>query len=315
MTRDWFNIRQRGTATGIWNCASSLGTFVSLPLLTFLMLSFGWRTMFVIMGAAGLLLAATIYMVFRNPTEIDLTPDEKAFLTEGDEDTARSQVTWSDWRRLFAFRTTWGMIVGYFGCIYITWLYTAWLPGYLEIERHFTIGKTGLLASIPFAFGILGGVLGGRVVDLLARRGVDPINSRKIPMAIALVLTGVFTAIAAVSPSDVVAIGCISASLFLVYLCSSAAWAMASVAAPANCTASIGALQNFGGYIGGALAPTITGFIAQATGRFSPALLTGAVIAVVAAAGYWMLIEGPIPPLDAEAGMPLDASRPVGSLV
>ncbi|WP_245504196.1 hypothetical protein [Lichenihabitans psoromatis] len=66
---------------------------------------------------------------------------------------------------------------------------------------------------------------------------------------------------------------------------------------------------------GGALAPTITGFIVQATGRFSPALLTGAVIAVVAAAGYWMLIEGPIPPFDAEVGMPLDASRPVGSLV
>jgi sugar phosphate permease len=300
ISRDWFNIRQRGTSTGIWNCASSLGTFISLPLLTLLMQSFGWRTMFVIMGAAGLLLALTFYLVFRNPDEVDLTPDERAFLTEGDAEGIRSRVTWTDWLRLFAFRTTWGMIVGYFGCIYMTWLYTAWLPGYLEIERHFTIGKTGWVAAIPFAFGVVGGVLGGRVVDVLARRGVDPILARKYPMAIALVLTAVFTVIAAETPSDVLAIACISLSLFLVYLCSSAAWAMASVAAPANCTASIGSMQNFGGYIGGALAPTITGFIVQSTGRFSPALLTGAAIAVVAAVGYWVLIEGPIPPVEVE---------------
>ena len=102
---------------------------------------------------------------------------------------------------------------------------------------------------------------------MLARRGVDPISSRKIPMAAALVATAVFTVIAAVTPSDTLAIACISASLFLVYLCSSSsAWAMASVAAPANCTASLGAMQNFGGYIGGALAPTVTGFIVRPPG-------------------------------------------------
>ena len=70
---------------------------------------------------------------------------------------------------------------------------------------------------------------------------------------------------------------------------------MASVAAPANCTASIGAMQNFGGDIGGALAPTVTGFIVQSTGHFYLAFVTGAVIALVAAAGYWTPIQEPIP--------------------
>ena len=187
------------------------------------------------------------------------------------------------------------MIMGYFGCIYMTWLYTAWLPSYLEIERHFTLQKTGWIGSIPFAFGVVGGVLGGRIVDVLVRRGVDPIRSRKIPMASALVATAVFTVLAALTPSDTLAVACISASLFLVYLCSSSAWAMASVAAPANCTASLGAMQNFGGYIGGALAPTVTGFIVGATGHFSLAFITGAAIALVAAIGYWTLIQEPIP--------------------
>jgi MFS family permease len=43
VVRDWFNPRDRGLATGVFNCASSLGTAIAVPLLTFLMLSFGWR--------------------------------------------------------------------------------------------------------------------------------------------------------------------------------------------------------------------------------------------------------------------------------
>ena len=42
VARDWFNARDRGLATGIFNCASSLGTAIGVPLLTYLMLSFGW---------------------------------------------------------------------------------------------------------------------------------------------------------------------------------------------------------------------------------------------------------------------------------
>jgi len=58
VVRDWFNPRDRGLATGVFNCASSLGTAIAVPLLTFLMLALGWRWMFIIMGVAGLAMAA-----------------------------------------------------------------------------------------------------------------------------------------------------------------------------------------------------------------------------------------------------------------
>src|ERR1700754_1330026 len=69
VVRDWFNQRDRGLATGIFNCASSLGTAIAIPLLTFLMLTFGWRVMFMIMGVAGLAMAAFWYVFYRKPTE------------------------------------------------------------------------------------------------------------------------------------------------------------------------------------------------------------------------------------------------------
>ncbi|HLY90589.1 MAG TPA: hypothetical protein VKQ27_16525 [Acetobacteraceae bacterium] len=68
-------------------------------------------------------------------------------------------------------------------------------------------------------------------------------------------------------------------------------WSLASVAATANCTASLGSMMNVGGYIGGAFASTITGFIVQRTGWFEQALLLGAFIALVGAASYILIVR------------------------
>ena len=294
VARDWYNPRDRGLATGVFNSASTLGTAISLPLLTFLMLTFGWRWMFIIMGVAGLLVAALWYAAYRNPQDVGLTAAEQAYRTEGDPPGQRTRVTLAEWRQLFRFRTTWGMILGYFGTIYLTWIYTAWLPGYLEIERHMSVKYTGYAAAIPFAWGVVGGVLGGYLADILVRRGVSPMRSRRYPAAAALLGTAVFTLAAAFVASNALAIAFISASLFLVYMTSTCAWALSSVAAPTNCTASIGAMQNFGGYLGGALAPTVTGLIVQGTGSFAGALMVGAAIGVASAASYLFIVKDPI---------------------
>jgi sugar phosphate permease len=301
VARDWFNQRDRGLATGIFNCASSLGTAIAVPLLTFLMLSFGWRVMFVMMGTAGLVVAACWYVVYRNPSEVALKAEENTYLTQGDPPGQRTRVTLREWKALFRFRTTWGMVFGYFGCIYLTWIYTAWLPGYLEIERHMSVKYTGWAAAIPFACGVVGGVLGGYIADMLVRRGVEPLRSRRYPAAVALLGTAVCTLAAAYVSSNALAIAFISVSLFLVYVTSTCAWALSSVAVPTNCTASIGAVQNFGGYLGGALAPTVTGLIVQKTGSFVPALIVGALIGAISAACYLFMVDQPIMASDMDA--------------
>jgi sugar phosphate permease len=299
IVRDWFNKQERGLATGIWNSSSTLGTAISAPLLTFLMLHFGWRSMFAMMGAGGIVVAGMFYILHRDRSQTTLTPEEQSYLVDDESGAQMQPPTLRDWRRLFAFRTTWGMIFGFFGTVYVLWLYNAWLPTYLEMERHFTIAKTGWLAAIPSVCGVIGSLVGGKLCDVLVERGVPAMNSRKYPMAVALSGTAMFTVFTALTPSGTLAVVFISVSVFLIYVSASAAWAMASIAAPANCTASIGSMQNFGGYFGGALAPTITGFIVQQTNSFEPALLVGAVIAAAAAVIYIILVRDPIPPIDA----------------
>lgn len=294
VTRDWFNPRDRGLSSGIWNTAGPLGTAIGVPLLTFIMLAAGWRWMFITMGLVGLVIAAIWFTIYRNPREVALTAEENAYRTEGDPPGQRTHMTFREWRMLFRFRTTWGMILGFFGCIYMTWIYFAWLPGYFEIQRHMSVKYTGWAAAIPFAWGVVGSLCGGYLADVLVRRGFTAVNSRKYPAGLALIGTAGFTLAAAFVTSNALAIAFISVAIFLLYITSTCSWALSSVAVPPNLTASVGAMQNFGGYLGGALAPTVTGLIVQHTGSFVLALVVGAVVALMSAASYLFIVKDPI---------------------
>jgi len=294
VVRDWFSIHRRGFATGICQSASSLGNFVAVPLLTYLMLTISWRWMFIIVGAAGIVMAIVWYAIHRDPAEVNLTPGEISYLTEGDENSSTRRPSFAEWGQLFAHRTTWGMIVGFFGNIYTLWLYTSWLPFYLEHERHMTMARVGILGAIPFFFGCVGAVTGGWLCDLLTRHGWTPMGGRKLLISTALFGITACTLATAFAKSDALALVCISASLFLIYIVSSAAWATVPVAAPSQFTASLGSIQNFGGYIGGALAPMCTGFIVERTGSFQQALLLSAAITLVSACAYLLLVRQPI---------------------
>ena len=76
--------------------------------------------------------------------------------------------------------------VGFFGIVYMVWLFQARLPGYLEIQRHMSIRTTGFAAAIPYACGVVGSIGAGWITDRLMTDGFSPINSRKLPIIIGL---------------------------------------------------------------------------------------------------------------------------------
>lgn len=294
VVRDWFAVRDRGMATGFFMCASYLGTGLAAPLLTALMLHFGWRQMFIIMGVLGLAVAAMWALRYRNPAQVALTERENQYRNDGAKaDTARS-ISFRQWRSLFKSRTTWGLVIGFFGMIYVNWLFNTWLPGYLQMERHMSLSRVGWTAAIPYTFAVAGALTAGYLVDWLAKRGMSLTNSRKVPACLFLLAQTILVAIAAEVPSNTVAIACVSGAMFCGTAASTIAWATISVLSPPSCTGSLGALQNFGGYIGGALAPIVTGFIVQTSGSFVPALFVGAGMSLVAAGAYLFLVRGPV---------------------
>jgi MFS family permease len=186
------------------------------------------------------------------------------------------------------------MLSGFFGMSYLSWLYFAWLPQYLEIQWHLSIAKTGWLAAVPFTCGVVGSLTGGRTCDILSRRGFSTINSCKIPVVCMLFAVVLCTALAAYSSRSFLAVGYISLSLSMLNIGSAAAWTMATIAAPQGYAASLGSIQNFGGYVGAAIAPVVTGYMVQATASFRSALLVAAGVALFAGIGHLFFVRDPI---------------------
>lgn len=292
---EWFALRERGRPTGIFTTSSTIGPALAPPILTVLLLWIGWRGMFVVMGVLGIAVAIGWYLVYRNRAEISLAPDEVKHLTE-EEPLARLErrMTFAEWRGLFASPTTWGMIFGFMGVIYMVWLYLTWLPAYLEHERHLTIAKTGWIVSIPYIFGTLGMLSSGFIADGLMASGMARMRSRKWPICTGLIGAAVFTVPAAYTPNLTLAIVYLSLAMYFVNLASGAAWALVSVAAPRHLVASLGSIQNFGGYFGGSFAPFITGVVVDRTHSFVNAFLISAGVSFAAALVYMFVVRVPI---------------------
>jgi MFS family permease len=296
---NWFHIGRRGLPMALCTSAApSIGNALAPPILTALMLGFGWRVMFVALGVLGIVAALIWFGLYRDP-EACATPEDITYIRSGDS-ASTSKVTLRQWGRLFRCSTTWGMLVGNFGSGYLFWVYYAWLPGFLEMQHHISVARTGLYASIPPLCGIVGALTGGYVSDRLAAAGVSPINSRKIPIIVGLTGTAILTVGAAFAASGGMAITLVSAAVLFSSCASATIWGLVTSAAPPNYVASLGSIQNFGGYLGGACSPVVTGMVVDMTGSFVGALMIGAAAAATAALIYLFGVTRPISGTDLE---------------
>jgi len=284
----WFNKSERALPVSLVNTGSQIANAIAPPLLTFLLLTMSWRGMFVIVGALGIVIALVWLRIYRDPTL-----KEQAMI-KGDEAHAKviASVEKVAWGTLFAQRNTWFMILGAFGIFYTVWVYLTWLPSYLQTARGFSLAESGGIAALPFLCGIVGVLFGGWLSGRLIKRGVPTVLSRKIP-----IVGGALLAAAAVLPlayvdSTPLAIALLSLGYFASQIPIGCLWTLASDVAPSNQVASLGAIQNFGGFIGAAAAPVVTGAILTATdGNYTFVFLIGGVLLLIGALSYGFFVK------------------------
>jgi sugar phosphate permease len=300
VVNNWFHATRRGLPTGIFNCSGFLGNALAPPLLTVIMLTAGWRAMFITMGVVGLGAAALWVGLYRDP-ENCCTPQEVGYIRSGDTQRTSAPVNFRHWSRLFRYRTMWGAILGTMGSQYLAWMYFTWLPGFLEIQQHLSIGRTGIYAAIPAVAGSVGSIVGGFVMDALANRGFSPLACRKIPLVPSMIVMAIVTIATAYTNDSAMIVFYISIAYFLGGVSTAAIWAMVTAAAPPDYIGSFGSILLIGGYLGATCSPIITGMIVDRTGSFLIALLIGAGMALFGAAAFLLLITRPITGADLDA--------------
>ena len=150
------------------------------------MLGLGWRWVFYICGAVGIIWAVAWYLTYRNmPEEHPLVGSAELGHIRGvDENGNVKQVqielkTVVPWATLLKSPNMWAVMCAYFTYVYCLWIFLTWLPTYLIEYRQFTLLKGGLLASLPLWAGVVGDTMGGVLTDSIFRRTRDLKKARR----------------------------------------------------------------------------------------------------------------------------------------
>jgi ACS family hexuronate transporter-like MFS transporter len=189
---EWFPVKERAIAQGIFGAGASLGSVVAAPAIAGLYLAFGWRATFAGIAVLGLLWIIPWIVINKN------TPDKHPWITDKEKDhiadkqsiqkAATAEVQVYSWKELLQFKNTWGIISSRFFIDPIWWMFVTWLPTFLKEQFSFDIKAVGGAGWIPYLFAAIGGLLGGFYSSMLVKKGMAPNKTRKHAITIGSVI-------------------------------------------------------------------------------------------------------------------------------
>lgn len=276
----YFTDYTRGFASGIINLGPKIANGFAPPIIALLIITLGWRGMFITLGMAGFVIVGLWIIIYQKNCTAYLNDN----LTNSEQ-----KIKFSLWK-LINHNTTWWLNLGNFGSSYVFWLYFTWLPIYLMDNRGLNLKATGFMAALPFIAGVIAVPFGGYLSDLLIKKYNFPtIRARIIPATIGCLIAGISVIPINYVTNLSVVIVLFTISTFAVSSRVGVLWALASEISPSATVGTFGGIQNAANFIGGALAPTISGIILQYTGNYNIVFGISGVLVILAAICYAMI--------------------------
>jgi ACS family D-galactonate transporter-like MFS transporter len=284
----WFPQHERARATGAYSIGQYFGLAFLSPLLFWVVGAFGWRTLFIAAGAAGVVFASVWLRFYRDPHESStINAAELAYIEAGgglSQQMQRTPFRWRNIARLMKHRQILGASIGQFAGNSTLVFFLTWFPTYLAVERHMEWIKVGFYAVLPFIAASAGVVTGGIVSDLLIKHTGSANLGRKLPILTGLLLASTIVLANFVDSNEVV-IAILSVAFFgqgMVNL----GWTLITDVAPKNLMGLTGGVFNLCANLAGIITPLVIGFILARTNSFFYALAYIAVVAVIGALSY-----------------------------
>jgi ACS family hexuronate transporter-like MFS transporter len=141
---------------------------VAPPLIASIIGLGGWRWVFFVTGAVGLLWTLWWLRDYHTPAPVS--------------EHSEPQGARISWIRLFSFRETWGLVLAKFLSDAAWYFYLFWLPKYLYDVRDFDTKEVGYFAWIPYAAAGVGALVGGWFSSYLLARGQSLNAARKVAL-------------------------------------------------------------------------------------------------------------------------------------
>jgi MFS family permease len=276
---NWFPQRERGMVTGVY----LTGVRVGAALITWIggryfFAGHSWKSFFLIIGLAPLIWLFP-WNRFLAKWEPVVASDKKA-----------RQASFFQSFLLLRHRSVLGIFLGFFAYDYAWYVFLTWLPSYLKDERKFTTSEMGVYSAMPLVAMSVIIIIAGTLSDLLVKKGYQERLIRKAFIIVGLGI-GCLIVPAGMVADKMTAVWLLTISLAGLGLASPNTWTLTAAVCQKKIVGTVAGIQNFGGNLGGILAPAVTGFIAHKTGSFALALGLTGIVLVVGIIAYWLLIE------------------------
>ncbi|MEV6138310.1 MFS transporter [Nocardia sp. NPDC051990] len=292
----WLPAQERGKALAlIGGVAVSGSLLVGGPILTQLIAFTGWKGMFWVLAAAGIVWLGAAYPYLKNsPSEASFVSDEelryiRAGQTDGEDSGHESKV---DWGEILRNRNLWLVGLGYFAWGFMFWAFMYWLPQYLEHEFSLSIKAVGAFSVAPWTAGVIGALIGGIIVDRVYKR-TQSIRSRFVIIGVALLLAGVSIAPILFVPGNLtVALVCISAGVGFGFITGGIWWVASIDAAPSQPGTAAG-FADACFALSGIIAPSVMGFIVARTGTYDGGFIVMSALCLIGSAAMLLFTNEP----------------------
>ncbi len=264
---------QRGLAVGLYMAAAKVGPGLGPYLAAMLLVAYGWRPMFVILGLGCLAWLAPWLALVRD----DDRALERAAPVSGNSPVA--------FVRILASPIIWGIVVGTFCYQYFVYFCMTWMPAYFAERRGLSLEHTGAYTMFSFLGMALVAILAGWTADRMIRGGMDAIKVRR-GFVIAGFLVASTEIFGVLAKSNGAALFWAVFSLSGLGLTTANTWALTQTLLPGAAVGRVVGVQNCAASVSGIAAALITGWLKQATGGYEAAMQTIWVFLILGIASY-----------------------------
>jgi ACS family D-galactonate transporter-like MFS transporter len=275
-----FRAEESAWPAGVFDLGAKLGLAIGTAVDVWLLVRFGWRSLFFRTGLVGLLWLIPWLWLYPSdrprPTDV-ANPASLA-----------SSANPVDWPALLTHPTLAGISIGFFCWDYFWYFVISWLPSYLYSVRGVALPRLALFGALPFLIFAVAEAIGGWGAASLVRRGGDLSRVTKGFIAAGFAF-GLLVIPAALVESSALSIGFLLAASLSGIACGNML-AIPKIGAPEDQVGLWTGVQNCVGNIGGVLAPIVTGYLIARTGSYVSAFFLVAAILVVGAASYLFVV-------------------------
>jgi len=313
----WIPSQERGIANGWIFAGVGAGAGLSPPLITFVMLHYGWRASFWVCAVIGLVVGLVWFIAARdNPEEHSgVSASELALIRSGLPPSADGKIRARrliPWKNVFKSREVLAITISYFSFGYVAWIFFSWFYTYLAQVRGLNLKSSAFYAMLPFLAMAVCCAAGGALSDRLTRR-YGPRIGRCYLASVVITLAAVFLVLGSEVDSARLASVVLAGGAGALYLAQSSFWSVTADLAGTS-SGSVSGFMNMGAQAGGWFTAWLTPLIASHFG-WTASFLVAAALCVTGAIAWLfvdpsrILVPASVPGIEVEIAEPSETRR------